>query len=83
MLPLDPAQFPPPFAAALLRGPGAAGQEGAGLRQVRQIRERSGTAFRIIVGGNAFLKNPALAQELGADLHLSTFDDIRRLSEAK
>ena len=52
------------------------------LARLRELRERSRTGFKIIVGGNAFLKNPALVQEMGADLHLSTFEDIRRLAEA-
>ena len=51
------------------------------LEQLRAIREKSGARFQIIVGGNAFLKNPALAREMGADLHLSTYEDIRRLAE--
>jgi methanogenic corrinoid protein MtbC1 len=53
------------------------------LAQIRDVRERSRSDFKIIVGGNAFHKNPELVQEMGADLHLSTFDDIRRLSEAR
>lgn len=53
------------------------------LAQIRDVRERSRSGFKIIVGGNAFRKNPGLVHEVGADLHLSTFDDIRRLSEAK
>jgi methanogenic corrinoid protein MtbC1 len=51
------------------------------LGQVRDVRNRSKSDFRIIVGGNAFRKNPGLVQEMGADLLLSTFEDIRRLSE--
>ena len=53
------------------------------LDQVRDVRERSRSDFKIIVGGNAFQKNPGLVQEMGADLHLSTFEDIRRLSEGE
>jgi methanogenic corrinoid protein MtbC1 len=53
------------------------------LGQLRNLREQSQAGFRIIVGGNAFRKNPDLVQEMGADLHLSTFEDIRRLGEAK
>ncbi len=53
------------------------------LAQLRDLRERTGAGFKIIVGGHAFEKNPALVQEMGADLHLSTFADIRRLAEAK
>ncbi len=52
------------------------------LAQLRDLRERTGAGFRIIVGGHAFEKNPALVREIGADLHLSTFRDIRRLAEA-
>ena len=50
------------------------------LAQLHDLRARSGAGFRIIVGGNAFAKHPALAQELGADLWLSTSEDIRRLA---
>ncbi len=53
------------------------------LAQLRDLRERTGAGFKIIVGGHAFEKNPALLQEIGADLHLSTSEDIRRLAEAK
>lgn len=53
------------------------------LAQLRELRERTRTGFRIIVGGHAFRKNPSLVQEMGADLHLSTFEDIQRLAEAK
>ena len=53
------------------------------LGQLRDLRERLGFGFRIVVGGNAFLKNPELVRELGADLQLSTYEDIRRLAEAK
>ncbi len=53
------------------------------LAQLRDLRERTGAGFQIIVGGHAFQKNPVLVQEMGADLHLSTFADIRRLAEAK
>lgn len=52
------------------------------LAQLRSLRERTGAGFKIIVGGHAFEKNPALVQEIGADLHLSTFEDIRQLAEA-
>ena len=53
------------------------------LALIRDVRERSRSSFKIIVGGNAFQRNPGLVQEVGADLHLSTFEEIRRLSEAK
>ena len=53
------------------------------LAQLRDLRQRSGAGFRIIVGGNAFQNNPELVRDMGADLHLSTFEDIRRLAEAK
>lgn len=53
------------------------------LGQLRGLREQLGAGFQIIVGGNAFQKNPGLVQEMSADLHLSTYEDIRRLAEAK
>ena len=49
--------------------------------KLRELRERERAAFRIVVGGAAFRKNPGLSKEMGADLLLDTFEDIRKLSE--
>ena len=49
--------------------------------KLRELRERDKASFRIIVGGAAFQKNPGLYKEMGADLLLGTFADIRKLSE--
>lgn len=45
------------------------------------LREREKAGFGIIVGGTAFKANPEMAREMGADRLLSTFEDIRKLSE--
>jgi methanogenic corrinoid protein MtbC1 len=36
---------------------------------------------KIIVGGNAFTKNPDVYKEIGADLMIQTFEDIKKLAE--
>ena len=46
------------------------------------VREREKAGFEIIVGGTAFLANPEMARDIGADKLLSTFEDVRKLSEA-
>lgn len=50
------------------------------LRKVlERIKEASTEGSVIIVGGSAFDANPGLAEELGADRHLRTFEDIKAL----
>lgn len=51
------------------------------VAKLRDLRDRTKASFRIIVGGGAFEKNPGLYKEMGADLLLATFEDIRKLSE--
>lgn len=51
------------------------------VQKMSEVRETSGTDFKIIVGGQAFERNPDMDKEMGADFFLSTFDDIRRLSQ--
>jgi len=51
------------------------------VHNIRELRESSGAEFKIIVGGRAFEKNPEMGERMGADLLLSTFDDIRRLTQ--
>jgi len=53
------------------------------VQQMLRVREASEADFKIIVGGQAFERNPNMATEMGADLLLNTFDDIRRLSPGK
>jgi len=53
------------------------------VQQMLVVRETSGADFKIIVGGQAFERNPNMDKEMGADFVLSTFDDIRRLSQGK
>ncbi len=50
------------------------------IQQLREVRSRSGGAFRIIVGGYAFEHDPRLVDELGADQLVRDYADIRRLA---
>ena len=52
------------------------------LLKIREMRDRMGGAFTIIAGGNAFRQNPDVYREMGADVLLDTFDDIRTLTES-
>jgi methanogenic corrinoid protein MtbC1 len=47
---------------------------------ITEIRKRKQKESKIIVGGRAFNQNPDVYSEIGADLLLQTFNDIRSLS---
>jgi hypothetical protein len=49
-------------------------------KALRQIRDTSHAQFQIVVGGQAFYHNRDVAEEMGADLLLDTFEDIQRLA---
>ena len=49
---------------------------------IAEIRKLKHQDFRIIVGGHAFNHNPKAYKDMGADLLLQTFDDIRSLSDS-
>lgn len=51
------------------------------IQQLIELRESSDSRFRIIVGGQAFGSDAALALSLGADQLVQTYEDIHRLSE--
>ncbi len=51
----------------------------AAERVIAKIREAGHRDLRIIVGGNAFLKNPEEHRRIGADMVLQSFNDIRKL----
>lgn len=51
------------------------------IQQLAALRAGSGPAFRIIVGGQAFDGDEALAAGLGADRLVQTWEDIRRFAE--
>jgi methanogenic corrinoid protein MtbC1 len=53
------------------------------ITRFKEIRDETKQSFRIIVGGIAFQDNPATWKEIGADLQLNTFADIKALSEEK
>jgi methanogenic corrinoid protein MtbC1 len=48
------------------------------IQQIGEIRERLGPDFRVIAGGYAFEHH---REDVGADLLLNTFADIKRLAE--
>lgn len=49
-------------------------------KRLRELRDSSGAQFRIMVGGQAFYHNRDIAGEMGADLVLDTFEDIKHLT---
>jgi methanogenic corrinoid protein MtbC1 len=51
------------------------------VQKIRELRGSSGAGFRIIVGGYAFKQNPEIDMRMGADLLLTTFEEIRRLTQ--
>lgn len=53
------------------------------VQKMGEARKTSGADFKIIAGGQAFERNPNMDKEMGADFFLSTFDDIRRLSQGR
>jgi methanogenic corrinoid protein MtbC1 len=53
------------------------------VQKMGEVRETGGSDFKIIVGGQAFERNPNMDKEIGADFLLSTFDDIRGLSQGQ
>jgi len=51
------------------------------IQKMGEIGKTLGPDFKIIVGGYAFEQNPYTCDEVGADLLLRNFADIKRLSE--
>ena len=51
----------------------------AARRTIEQIKDREHRDLKIIVGGHAFTRNPEVYREIGADIHLQGFEDIRKL----
>jgi methanogenic corrinoid protein MtbC1 len=49
-------------------------------KRLRELRDSSGAQFQIVVGGQAFYHNRDIASEMGADLLLDTFEDIKHLA---
>jgi methanogenic corrinoid protein MtbC1 len=50
-------------------------------RTIKLLRKEIKFDGKIIVGGNAFVKNPDVYKEIGADLLIQTFEDIKKLAE--
>jgi len=53
------------------------------VQRIREVRESTGAEFEIIVGGYAFAQNPEMGKQMGSDLLLATFDDIRKLTRGE
>lgn len=50
-------------------------------RTIETIREKTDPNLKILLGGRAITANPATVEELGADIHLNGYEDIKRLGE--
>jgi methanogenic corrinoid protein MtbC1 len=48
-------------------------------KTISEIRKKAHKELKIIVGGNAFLRNPDAYREIGADALVNTFKDIKAL----
>jgi len=48
-------------------------------RTISEIRKSAKKDLKIVVGGNAFIKNPQAYKEIGADAIINTFEDIKAL----
>jgi MerR family transcriptional regulator, light-induced transcriptional regulator len=56
----------------------------AGRNTVQQITEIKGSlSFKVILGGQACRTNPAACAQMGADMILDSFEDIRSLSRGQ
>ncbi|MFW6055747.1 MAG: cobalamin B12-binding domain-containing protein [Chloroflexota bacterium] len=53
------------------------------LDHLREVRERSGGTYKIVVGGQAFDSNDKRARGMGADALAQTFDDICELTGSR
>lgn len=51
------------------------------IKSVIELRSSLHADYKVIVGGNAFKRNPELFRDMGADDFLDTFNDIKRLTE--
>jgi methanogenic corrinoid protein MtbC1 len=51
------------------------------VQKIRELRESTGIEFKIIVGGYVFQQNPEMDAQIGSDLVLTTFEDVRRLTQ--
>jgi len=51
------------------------------VEKMVEERGKSDADFKIIVGGQAFKRNPTMYREMRADFLFNTFDDIRGLSQ--
>jgi MerR family transcriptional regulator, light-induced transcriptional regulator len=52
---------------------------GKAIERIAKLRKDTNLAFKIIVGGRAFEHNKELAAQMGADLHLTSLDDLSKL----
>ena len=47
------------------------------------LRRDTGIGYKIIMGGSALECNPAQCKEIGADMMLQTYDEIKRFCESE
>lgn len=71
----------PEFAGVSVTGPYNLIAARRTIHQLVSLRESSGGHFRIVVGGQAFGNDLALARSVGADELVQRYDEIRRLCE--
>jgi methanogenic corrinoid protein MtbC1 len=53
------------------------------IELLAHIRRKKGNGYRIIVGGSAFQCNPELYKEMGADMLLQTYEEIKTFCESE
>lgn len=53
----------------------------AAKRSIQNIRQNFGNTIKILAGGHALSRNPAVFKEIGADVLLNTYEEILRLKE--
>jgi methanogenic corrinoid protein MtbC1 len=50
------------------------------ISRINELREKNNADFKIIIGGLAFEQNPCACADVGVDLLLHNFEDIKNLS---
>jgi methanogenic corrinoid protein MtbC1 len=52
-------------------------------RIIENIRAKGGSKVKILAGGHAFSRNPEAWREIGADVLVNTYEDIKKLGEGE
>jgi MerR family transcriptional regulator, light-induced transcriptional regulator len=53
---------------------------GKAIESIVKLRKDMGLGFEIIVGGRAFERNKELVSQMGADMHLSSLEEISKIA---